>query len=264
MSEHKNQRMADSGLKSVEAERLQREHYDRIGHAYEQHYGDPCSLLYRDKFMCAPMFAGVELAGTKVLDAMCGSGQLTPYLLGQGASVTGLDISPEEIELFRKRWPTCEAVCSSVFDSGLEGESYDTIVVSGGLHHLHPSLNKAIAEFHRILKPGGHLCFAEPHAGSLPEFARKQWYKLDSLFADNEAGIDMKALRGEFSASFAFKSETYSGNLAYLLVLNSMVFRIPLSLKSYYSPALMALEPIINKVQGKLLSCFVVAQWQKK
>ena len=74
----------------------------------------------------------------------------------------------------------------------------------------------------------------------------------------------MKALREEFSASFAFKSETYSGNLAYLLVLNSMVFRIPLSLKSYYSPALMALEPIINKVQGKLLSCFVVAQWQKK
>ena len=214
--------------------------------------------------MCAPMFAGIELAGTKVLDAMCGSGQLTPYLLGRGASVTGLDISSEEIGLFRKRWPTCEAVCSSVLDSSLDSESFDTIVVVGGLHHLHPSLNKAIAEFHRILRPGGFFCFAEPHSGSLPELFRRHWYKHDSLFADNEAGIDMKALKNEFGSGFTFKSEIYSGNLAYLLVLNSMVFRIPLSLKSYYTPALMALEPIINKVQGKLLSCFMVAQWQKK
>ena len=257
------QKLPDSGLED-EGERLQREHYDRIGREYEAHYGDACSLEYRERFMCAPMFAGIELAGKRVLDAMCGSGQMAPYLLGQGAEVTGLDISPKEIGLFRKLWPTCEAVCSSILDSGLESESFDAIAIVGGLHHLHPSVNKAVAELHRILKPGGYFCFAEPHCGSFPELVRRQWYKHDSLFADNEAGIDIKDMKDEFSSAFTFKSETYSGNVAYLLVLNSMVFRIPLPLKFYYSPALMAVESIINKAQGRLWSCFVVAQWQKK
>ena len=114
------------------------------------------------------------------------------------------------------------------------------------------------------MRPGGYFCFAEPHAGSLPELFRRQWYKHDSLFADNEAGIDMRALKNEFSSTFKFKSESYAGNAAYLLVLNSMVFRIPVSLKSFYAPALMAVESVINKLQGELSSCFVVAQWQKK
>lgn len=256
--------MLDSELSSVEVERVQRDHYDHIGLEYEQHYGDACSLEYRRRFICNPMFDGIQLRGTKVLDAMCGSGQLASYLLDQGASVTGLDISANEIELFRKLLPSSSAVCSSVFDSGLESNSFDTVAVVGGLHHLHPRLNDAVREFHRVLKPGGQFCFAEPCAGSLPELVRREWYKRDHLFADNEAGIDLDALKDKFSGDFIFKRDEYLGNIAYLLVLNSMVFRIPLTLKPYYSRPLMAAEGIINKVQGKLLSCFVVSQWQKK
>jgi SAM-dependent methyltransferase len=256
--------MADSELQIIAAERLQKEHYDKIGPQYEAHYGDSCSHEYRARFICAPMFAGINLDGLKVLDAMCGSGQLTQYLLSQGATVTGLDISPKEIASFQKNWPHCEAVCASALKSHLDSNSFDCVAVVGGLHHLHPAVNEAVSEFHRILKPGGYFCFAEPHAGSLPDVIRQQWYKHDQLFSDNEAAIDMKALKEEFSGAFRFKRQTYLGNVAYIFVLNSIVFRIPLSLKSVYTPALMLLESIFNKFQGARLGCFVVAQWQKK
>lgn len=247
----------DSGL-------LQKIHYDRIAASYEAHYSDESSQRYRARFIYDPMLAGLDLSGKRVLEAMCGSGQTTDYLLSKGAQVTGLDISPEEIAAFRRRWPACEAVAASMLDSGLPGDSFDAVVVVGGLHHLHPGMNEAVREIHRILKPGGHFCFAEPHSRALPDLVRRHWYRRDSLFASNEEAIDASELKDQFSAQFSFEKEQYLGNIGYLLILNSMVFRIPLRLKPYYAPALMRVEAAVQKMQGRLLSCFVVAQWRKR
>ena len=63
------------------SERLQREHYDEIAAEYEAHYSDASSLDYRRQFIYRPMFQGLNLRGMTVLDAMCGSGQTTEYLL---------------------------------------------------------------------------------------------------------------------------------------------------------------------------------------
>ena len=76
--------------------------------------------------------------------------------------------------------------------------------------------------------------------------------------------MDVNELKNEFSSQFKFTKEKYMGNVAYLLVFNSMVFRIPVRLKFIYSDLLMRIESLINYLPGKLLSCFVVAQWQKK
>ena len=248
----------------TEAERLQKEHYDQIALDYEAHYSDPCSRLYRQRFIYQPMFEGLDLAGKRVLDAMCGSGQTSNYLLSRGALMTGLDISPEVIESYQRRWPNSRAICRSALDTGVENDSFDCVSVVGGLHHMHPFLNEAVRELHRVLKPGGYLCFMEPHSGSLPDIVRRVWYKHDQLFSDNEAAIDLGAIEREFSSHFSFNRVKYQGSLGFLLVLNSMIFRIPLRLKPLYTPLLLALEYLISKLQGKKLSCFVVAQWQKK
>ena len=248
----------------TEAERLQQEHYDRIADRYEAHYSDPCSSLYRQRFIYQPMFDGLNLSGMKVLDAMCGSGQTSEYLLAHGAEVTGLDISSEVIDAFRKRWPKSQTVCRSALDTGLENESFDCVAVVGGLHHMHPFLNETVRELHRVLKPGGHLCFMEPHSGSIPDLVRRVWYKHDKFFSDNEAAIDLASLEREFSSHFRFNRVKYMGGVAFLLVLNSMIFRIPLRLKPLYTPFLLVLESVLSRLQGKKLSCFVIAQWQKR
>ena len=107
-----------SGLRASEL--LQKDHYDQISLEYESHYSDLSSLEYRRRFIYEPMFAGLNLSGLRVLDAMCGSGQTTEYLLSRNALVTGLDISTEAIARFRARWNNCQASCRSLLDSRLE------------------------------------------------------------------------------------------------------------------------------------------------
>ena len=103
----------------------------------------------------------------------------------------------------------------------------------------------------------------EPHSGSIPDIVRRWWYKVDHYFSENEAAVSLGALEKEFAGSFSFGKTKYSGNLAFLLVLNSLIFRIPLRAKPAYSPAVMACEAAIGKLQGKLTSCFAVGQWRK-
>ena len=246
------------------SELLQQEHYDRIAADYETHYSDEWSVEYRRRFIYEPMFDGLKLDGMQVLDAMCGSGQTTSFLLTRGASVTGLDISNEVVETFQSRWPVTNVVKRSLLDSGLPDNSFECVAVVGGLHHIHPNLKEAVREIHRVLKPGGHFCFMEPHTGSLPDVVRKIWYRFDRFFSDNEAAIDVGLLQEDFRNAFELRKVKYLGNIAFLLVLNSLIFRSPPKSKRFFAPLLMKLEPWVNKLQTKLTSCFVVTQWQKR
>jgi SAM-dependent methyltransferase len=246
------------------SELLQRRHYDRIAQGYEAHYGDSCSREYRRRFIYQPMFEHLDLRDTNVLDAMCGSGHTSEYFLSRGARVTGLDISAEEISRFRTRWPEARGLCRSLLDSRLDSDSFDCVAVVGGLHHLHPHLDTAIREIHRILKPGGYFCFMEPHSGSIPDVFRRLWYRFDQLFSDNEAAIDVVDLENKFADDFSFNRARYHGNIAFLFVLNSLIFRMPLKAKPIYSPVLMACESVVSTLQTKLTACFAIGQWQKK
>lgn len=187
----------------MDTQRLQKTHYDKIATEYAAHYGDIWSQKYRYKFFNQPMFANIALADKKVVEAMCGSGETTGYLLENGARVIGIDISEQEISHFRERWTDCEAICASILETGLESNSCDVVAIVGGLHHVHPYVSDAIAEIYRILKPGGYLCFLEPHKGSFPDAIRNFWYKRDrKYFADNEEAIDLDQLKKSFHQNF--------------------------------------------------------------
>lgn len=242
----------------------QRDHYDDIIQGYDAHYNEKYSNKYRDKFLYKPLFAGIDWRGKRVLEGMCGAGSTTAYLQNKGAHVTGLDISPKAIELFRAKWPNSEAICASMTDSGLLDNSFDIVVVDSGLHHLHPYLNETLNEIYRILKPGGFFIFLEPHNSSFFDKLRKLWYKLDPLFEDNEASIDLKMMKVDFGDKFDFKKEIYIGGLAFMFVFNSMVFRIPPKLKFLYSDFLIFLDTIIKPFINKYNSFKVLCVWQKK
>ena len=245
-------------------QQVQQQQYDKLAELYQSHYSDQTSERYRRKFIDEPMLASVELKGKKVLEAMCGSGQTTGYLLEQGAEVTALDLSPDLVESFKQRWPGCKAHCASIYQTGFTDQSFDVVVIVGGLHHLHPDIDTAMVEVHRVLKPGGMFCVMEPHTGSLADKVRRLWYKFDSYFESNEEAVDFEALASEHNDLFKLRKIIYVGNFGYLLILNSMIFRLPLSWKKYYAPVFMIVESIFSPLQNKLLSCIAVAQWSKK
>jgi SAM-dependent methyltransferase len=107
-----------------------------------------------------------DLAGRSVLDFGCGSGEFSYELARRGAAVHGIDISPALVAIARAgapalgRRPTFEAMdCTRTrFDDG----QFDLVFGNGILHHL--ELEPALAEVHRVLRPGGKAFFVEPLA----------------------------------------------------------------------------------------------------
>ncbi len=245
-------------------EQKQAKHFNALGSAYEAHYSDTYSQHYRARFINQPLLEGLDLTGRQVLEAMCGSGQTTGALLARGARVTGLDISSVLIDSFRQQWPGCDAICASLFDTQIADSSFDAVVVVGGLHHLHPQVDRALDEIHRVLKPGGFFCFGEPHAGSLPDRVRRYWYRCDPLFEKNERAVDLADLQAKNAARFEFVRTKYLGSLAFLLVLNSLIVRVPLAAKRWYAPSLLSLEAALDPWLNRQLACFVACQWQKR
>ena len=112
-----------------------------------------------------------RLTGFKVLDYGCGRGDMSFYMLGQGAEVHGIDISSVYIEDAGKR---CDAAGYDkrrfqfhVMDAhamNFPADVFDIVVGLGILHHLDADV--ALKEIHRVLKPGGRVLLQEPLAGN--------------------------------------------------------------------------------------------------
>lgn len=245
-------------------EKIQKEHFDKMILKYEEHYDDKYSRKYRRDFIYKYLFKNIDLHNKKVLEAMCGSGQTTKFLIDQGADVTCLDISERALSILKNKFQNVRILNSSVGNIDIEDGFFDCIVVVGGLHHFHPLEDNAINEIHRLLNSGGYFCFFEPHRGSFADLLRKIWYKHDDYFAKNETSIDIKDLKNKYKTKFEFITEYYSGNIAYLFVYNSLILRIPKFLKNIYAPIMIIIERAIKIFQTKRSSCFVICQWQKK
>ncbi len=104
----------------------------------------------------------------RALDAACGTGRLTRLLVERGHHVVAVDGSPEMLS---------HAKADSTFVADLHelpvGDGSQDVVLCGlALSHV-PDLAPVIAEFARVLAPGGHLVLSDVHPeqvqrGSIP------------------------------------------------------------------------------------------------
>ena len=101
-----------------------------------------------------------------VADVGCGYGRSLPKLHARYAPkrLIGMDIDPEMLEASRFETTAhgiaAEFVCCSSSNIQLEDSSVDLLFCHQTFHHLIDQ-ERAIAEFYRVLKPGGVLLFAE-------------------------------------------------------------------------------------------------------
>lgn len=250
--------LSESQLQSIE---YQKQRYDGEAGDYQKHHGDYYSQLYRTEFIRNKLFKfGVE---TKiVLDAMCASGIETEYLISKNAQVTGLDISPRNAELYKERWQR-ECLATSIHDTGIESDTFDVVYIYGGLHHIIPCLGEAMREVHRILKPGGYFVFVEPNKDTWLNALRVAWYRLDDRFHETEEALSYSNnLKSYLDVGFQEVSAFVGGNIAYLVISQSLVLGTPLRWKRWLYPILAGLERIITPLPF-MPKLYLAAAWRK-
>jgi ubiquinone/menaquinone biosynthesis C-methylase UbiE len=106
-----------------------------------------------------------DVKGKHVLDAGCGTGSLTRWLLDHGANVIAVDASPHMLEEAFKRLGDNADIRLHDLRYPLdfiEGEYMDIVASSLVVHYIE-NIKTVFQEFYRVLKPGGQLVFSFQH-----------------------------------------------------------------------------------------------------
>ena len=98
--------------------------------------------------------------GDRVLDACCGTGDLALACARAGGDVTGLDFSRAMLERARRKAPALDWVEGDLLELPFEAGSFDAATVGFGVRNV-ADLERALAEFRRVLVVGGRLAILE-------------------------------------------------------------------------------------------------------
>lgn len=106
------------------------------------------------------------------VDAACGTGRHARSLADRGHRVIGVDSSPEMLARARASVPQGEFLLGDLHRLPVADAVADLVVCALALTHV-PDLKPVIAEFARVLRPGGHLVISDVHPeavarGSIP------------------------------------------------------------------------------------------------
>lgn len=107
-------------------------------------------------------FAGIR-SGDHVLDVACGTGVVAVTAARRGARVTGLDLTPELLEVARDNARTAAVDVDwhegDAEDLPFPPESFDLVISQFG-HMFAPRPDVVVNEMLRVLKPGGTIAFS--------------------------------------------------------------------------------------------------------
>jgi demethylmenaquinone methyltransferase/2-methoxy-6-polyprenyl-1,4-benzoquinol methylase len=98
--------------------------------------------------------------GDRVLDACCGTGDLSVAARNEGGAVTGLDFSERMLERARRKSDEITWVLGDVLELPFADESFDAATVGFGIRNVE-DLGRALRELRRVLRPGGRLAILE-------------------------------------------------------------------------------------------------------
>jgi len=106
-----------------------------------------------------------EVKGKRVLDAGCGPGVYSEWLIEHGAEVVAVDASPKMVELAKLRLGRAtdvrQADLSKPF-TFLNSLSFDIVLSPLVLEYIE-DWGSTLAEFYRVLRPAGHFVFSVTH-----------------------------------------------------------------------------------------------------
>jgi len=132
--------------------------YEQWSASYDAQEGG--GLFAADEPVVAEFLSGRAPGVT--LDAACGTGRFAEFLAARGHQVIGVDSSEDMLAHARRRVPGAQFHVAELDQLPLPDHSADVIVCALALVHV-PRLEPVLAEFARVLRPGGDLVISDIH-----------------------------------------------------------------------------------------------------
>jgi SAM-dependent methyltransferase len=145
-------------------------------------------------------------AGDRLLDVACGSGLAIELARLRGATGSGLDASPRLVAVARDRNPESDIQVGDMHALPWGQDSFDVVTSFRGIWGTTPD---AVAEIHRVLRPGGRVGITvwghikiSPGAWALAPFRLAATQKVDNQAA--MVSLGRPGAGEELLASFGF------------------------------------------------------------
>jgi ubiquinone/menaquinone biosynthesis C-methylase UbiE len=174
----------------------------------------------------------------RVLDAGCGTGIFTEYLVSAGMDVTGFDESPEMLKIAERKetLKSVRLVRGDIFKIPFESASFDRVLCAYVIEFI-KDVKPVVAELKRVLKSGGILVLA----------------------TQNSKGSWAESRKGdEFWDNATFRTAEEIRNLGLEDAIINHCIHFPPTTKSLFG-----IKEWCGKISSKENGAVVVARWQK-
>lgn len=165
------------------------EAYEQLAAAYASAVDTKPHNAYYERPATLSLLPDVD--GKRVLDAGCGPGIYSEWLLNRGAQVIAVDASPKMVELARQRTRNRADIHQADVAAPLdfvEAESIDLIISPLVLEYVR-DWHATFREFHRVLRNGGHLIVSVTHPFFDFSYFRSQNYFATELVSSQWTGF---------------------------------------------------------------------------
>ncbi len=146
----------------LDFERTTRASYDAVAVEYAEYVRDELVRQPWERAVLAVFAELVRAGGVEpAVDVGCGPGRLTAHLHGLGLDVFGVDLSPGMLEVARREYPGLRFEVGSMLSLDVADEALGGVLAYYSTIHVPDErLPAVLAEFVRVLAPGGHLLLA--------------------------------------------------------------------------------------------------------